>query len=441
MSDQERIALFIDGANLYASAKSLGFDIDYKRLLKEFQGRGRLIRAFYYTALVEDQEYSSIRPLVDWLDYNGYSVVTKPTKEFVELDRTPQGQRQHGHRARGQRDGDGRRISTRWCCFPATAISVRWSRRCSARACASSVVSTIATQPPMVADELRRQADEFIDLTQLDGAHRPRSGRARGARRRTASRRQATCRRRRQQPVDETGARVSAACDGQRSRWEADGLRRQPARAIARPAAARRVSRRQSRRLSRLVATRRSARSARRRAPADRRPGAGPARRQPHRTAVHRRLRRRPALRDVARVRLRRRASTTAGPTTGSRSSIARSSMRCVACRRRTSRRRRKSPPAGAISPARSARCRGCERSSRSAASPTTAPCARSACGSRDFHSRMARATRSSRTRRRSFDSYHCSRYNTNTGVLTASMFRAVFAAARAHLERRPSTR
>ena len=80
MPDQERFALFIDGANLYASAKSLGFDIDYKRLLREFQGRGRLIRAYYYTALVEDQEYSSIRPLVDWLDYNGYSVVTKPTK-------------------------------------------------------------------------------------------------------------------------------------------------------------------------------------------------------------------------------------------------------------------------------------------------------------------------------------------------------------------------
>lgn len=84
MSDQDRIALFIDGANLYATAKALNFDIDYKRLLREFQSKGRLIRAFYYTALVEDQEYSSIRPLIDWLDYNGYSVVTKPTKEFVD---------------------------------------------------------------------------------------------------------------------------------------------------------------------------------------------------------------------------------------------------------------------------------------------------------------------------------------------------------------------
>ena len=80
----EKMALFIDGANLYATAKSLGFDIDYKRLLSEFHSRGYLLRAFYYTAVIEDQEYSSIRPLIDWLDYNGYSVVTKATKEFVD---------------------------------------------------------------------------------------------------------------------------------------------------------------------------------------------------------------------------------------------------------------------------------------------------------------------------------------------------------------------
>src|SRR5215216_5196010 len=80
----EKIALFIDGANLYATAKSLGFDVDYKRLLREFQSRGYLLRAFYYTAVIEDQEYSSIRPLIDWLDYNGYTVVTKATKEFVD---------------------------------------------------------------------------------------------------------------------------------------------------------------------------------------------------------------------------------------------------------------------------------------------------------------------------------------------------------------------
>ena len=92
--NKEKLALFIDGANLYATAKSLGFDIDYKRLLREFESRGDLLRAFYYTAVIEDQEFSSIRPLIDWLDYNGYTVdVRRP-------DRSPQDQRQHGYRAR-----------------------------------------------------------------------------------------------------------------------------------------------------------------------------------------------------------------------------------------------------------------------------------------------------------------------------------------------------
>src|SRR3984893_2131623 len=103
----EKMALFIDGANLYATAKLLGFDIDYKRLLSEFQSRGYLLRAFYYTAVIEDQEYSSIRPLIDWLDHNGYSVVTKATKEFV--DQT--GRRKvkgNGHRARGRCHGNRR---------------------------------------------------------------------------------------------------------------------------------------------------------------------------------------------------------------------------------------------------------------------------------------------------------------------------------------------
>jgi uncharacterized LabA/DUF88 family protein len=163
---QERIALFIDGANLYATAKSLGFDIDYKRLLKEFQSKGRLVRAFYYTALIEDQEYSSIRPLIDWLDYNGFSVVTKPTKEFIdsmgrrkvkgsmdiELATDAMEMANHiDHMVLFSGDGDFRSL--------VAAVQRKGVR--------VSVVSTITTQPPMVADELRRQADEFVDLLHL----------------------------------------------------------------------------------------------------------------------------------------------------------------------------------------------------------------------------------------------------------------------------------
>jgi uncharacterized LabA/DUF88 family protein len=80
--DGTKLALFIDGANLHATAKALGFDIDYKRLLKEFQSRGNLVRAFYSTAIIEDQEFFSIRPLIDWLGYNGFTVITKPAREF-----------------------------------------------------------------------------------------------------------------------------------------------------------------------------------------------------------------------------------------------------------------------------------------------------------------------------------------------------------------------
>ena len=79
---ESKIAVFIDGNNLHAATKALGFDIDYRRLLKEFQSRGTLVRAFYYTAIIDNQEFSSIRPLTDWLDYHGFTVVTKPAKEF-----------------------------------------------------------------------------------------------------------------------------------------------------------------------------------------------------------------------------------------------------------------------------------------------------------------------------------------------------------------------
>src|SRR5215208_3207261 len=163
---QEKSALFIDGANLYATAKALGFDIDYKRLLREFQSRGYLLRAFYYTAIIEDQEYSSIRPLIDWLDYNGYSVVTKATKEFVDqtgrrkvkgnmdIELAVDAMELAGsidHMVLFSGDGDFRSLIE--------AVQRRGVR--------VTVVSTMTSQPPMVADELRRQADEFIDIVQL----------------------------------------------------------------------------------------------------------------------------------------------------------------------------------------------------------------------------------------------------------------------------------
>lgn len=165
-NNNERIALFIDGPNLYSAARALGFDIDYKNLLELFRGKGNLVRAFYYTALAEDQEYSPIRPLIDWLDYNGYTMVTKPAREHtdaagrrkikgnmdIELAIDMLEMAQHiDHAVLFSGDGDFRRL--------VEAVQRRGVR--------VSVVSTFRAQPPMVSDELRRQADTFVELQEI----------------------------------------------------------------------------------------------------------------------------------------------------------------------------------------------------------------------------------------------------------------------------------
>ncbi|HZH27166.1 MAG TPA: NYN domain-containing protein [Azospirillaceae bacterium] len=165
---EERIALFIDGSNLYNTAKALGFDIDYKRLLEMVAGRGRLLRAFYYTTLVEDQEYSPLRPLVDWLDYNGYTLVTKPAKEFTDAA----GRR----RVKGSMDVelavDMLEMSDHIdhaVLFSGDGDFVRLVEAVQRKGVRVSVVSSLRTQPAMVADDLRRRADQFVELQDLAG--------------------------------------------------------------------------------------------------------------------------------------------------------------------------------------------------------------------------------------------------------------------------------
>jgi uncharacterized LabA/DUF88 family protein len=164
-----KIALFVDGANFYSTAKALGFDVDYRKLLQDFGKTGYILRAYYYTAMVEDQEYSSIRPLIDWLDYNGYTVVTKPTREYVDgntgrrkikgkmdVELTVDAMEMASHVDQiylFSGDGDFR-------------VLVEALQRKGVRV---TVVSSVSTQPPIVADDLRRQADEFLDLADLAG--------------------------------------------------------------------------------------------------------------------------------------------------------------------------------------------------------------------------------------------------------------------------------
>lgn len=167
-----KTALFIDGANLYQTAKVLGFDIDYRRLLAEFQHPGTLLRAFYYTAIVEDQEFSSIRPLLDWLEYNGFNVVTKPTKEFLDAN----GRRKLKGNISIELAVDAMELANsakEIVLFSGDGDFRSLVEAMQRRGVRVTVVSTIASQPPMIADELRRQADVFIDLRELQ----PRIGR------------------------------------------------------------------------------------------------------------------------------------------------------------------------------------------------------------------------------------------------------------------------
>ena len=162
----ERLALFIDGSNLYAAAKSLGFDIDYKLLRSEFVRRGKLLRSFYYTALLENDEYSPIRPLVDWLNYNGFTMVTKPAKEYTDS----QGRR----KVKGNMDielaVDAMELAPRIdhiVLFSGDGDFHPLVESLQRQGVRVSVVSTIRSQPPMISDDLRRQADNFIELEDL----------------------------------------------------------------------------------------------------------------------------------------------------------------------------------------------------------------------------------------------------------------------------------
>ena len=157
------VALFIDGISLHATSRTLGFDIDFKRLLKEFEDRGSLLRAFYYTSMIEDQEYSSIRPLTDWLSYNGYTVVTKAVKEFTDAS----GRRKMKGNMDIELAVDAMALANQIdeiVLFSGDGAFRYLVEALQRRGVRVTVISTISTQPPVIADELRRQADVFTDL-------------------------------------------------------------------------------------------------------------------------------------------------------------------------------------------------------------------------------------------------------------------------------------
>lgn len=162
----ERTALFIDGANLYSASRNLGFDVDYRNLLEYFRRQTRVIRAYYYAAVVETEEYSPLKPLTDWLAYNGYTLVTKPAREFTDAT----GRR----RVKGNMDIelaiDMLELADKLdnvVLFSGDSDFRRLVEAVQRRGVRVSVVSSVRTTPPMVADELRRQADQFLELAEI----------------------------------------------------------------------------------------------------------------------------------------------------------------------------------------------------------------------------------------------------------------------------------
>ena len=162
----ERLALFIDGLSIYSASKSLEYGIDYKLLHQEFMRRGKLLRAYYYTSILENDEFSSLRPLVDWLCYNGFTTVTKPAREFTDS----MGHRKIKGNMQVELAVDALEIAPRVdhiVLFSGDGEFVPLVASLQRQGVRVSVVSTNRSPTPAISVELRRKADNFIDLKDL----------------------------------------------------------------------------------------------------------------------------------------------------------------------------------------------------------------------------------------------------------------------------------
>ena len=170
----EKTALFIDGSNFYAATRLLNMDVDYAKLHQFFSQDTNLIRAYYYTAIPEDHEFSPLRPLIDWLDYNGFAVISKLTREFTDPETGKK-------RTKGNMDMELALDMLKLAphidhaiLFSGDGDFCRLLEDVQDLGVRVSVVSTTKTSPPMVADSLRRMADIFIEMESIrDDIARP----------------------------------------------------------------------------------------------------------------------------------------------------------------------------------------------------------------------------------------------------------------------------
>ena len=135
-------------------------------MIEVFRERAVLVRAYYYTAIVEGEEFSPIKPLVDWLDYNGFTLVTKPVKRFTD----PQGHSRYKGNMDVEIAVDMLELAPhvdQVVLFSGDGDFRRLVQAVQAKGVRVTVISSLKTQPPMIADDLRRAADEFVDLNDL----------------------------------------------------------------------------------------------------------------------------------------------------------------------------------------------------------------------------------------------------------------------------------
>lgn len=176
---RDKVALFIDGSNFYATIKELDMNIDYGRVRAYFNKQELLFRAMYFTAVLPDSgENDELRPLVDWLGYNSWIVSTKLVKQYT--DRVT-----NVTRTKGNMDCEItvemmllKDSVTHMVLFSGDGDFCHLVRTLQAHGVRVTVVSSKQTQPPMVSNDLRKVCDQFIDLADMRGEF-CRSGRER----------------------------------------------------------------------------------------------------------------------------------------------------------------------------------------------------------------------------------------------------------------------
>jgi len=163
----QRVDVLIDGPSFYATTRSLGYEVDYKKFRDHFDEVCDLHRIYYFTAITDNpDDHSPVKPLVDWLGYNGFRTITKPLREFID----PGGRR----RTKGNMAVE---IATELVNAAEHAehillfsgegdlsYAVDAAQRKGAKV---TVVSSLKVDPPAISDDLRRAADRFVDLADV----------------------------------------------------------------------------------------------------------------------------------------------------------------------------------------------------------------------------------------------------------------------------------